>query len=1071
MAAHFDVYAIDGTTYLGRLSEFASAALQEEHNGPGSLSLDYPTAGNASSLIDLDEALLVPVVDGEIQPDWYLLEDDNDDPAKQPKAENVVTVSGRGALALFEDPVVFPQDYVPGGPVINLDPKQEFGDATPGAIMHELISRAKARNALQNVTYDFTDVADSNGVPWPTNYTITYDAGSDYLKVLQGFADGAWADFRMNGLTLQMYVPDTVRGIDRPNVIFRLGEHVTQGPRVRSRRTKRSDMLLVGDEGALAQAHAANYVGRRREGYDGRGGVTDLGTLQAIGNVEVNLTQVSAESITLVYVAGAAGAPQPYVAYNPGDFVRYDQRRKPDNTGWTPLRVRTIARQFTPDGIASTSIELNDVIIEIAARMQRKIDAILNGSTSNTRAPQPPKEGPDFTIPAAPETVDASSASYTDAAGQTHAQATISWLPVTENTDGSAFDDFGAYEVEWNIDGHGWTGGTTLPDQTVYYVSPLPVGATLQARVRADDFSGNWGEWTESEVILLAEDETPPNKPSAPTVEPWLGVLRVTWDGLDLNGDPMPADFAHLDVYQSNANNFAIDDPGVTLVDSLTNAGVSVLVGAVDDDVYVRFVAVDRSGNPSIPSDIAHGVLEPLVAADIIDGAITEAKIATDAVSARAIATGAVGTTEIFDAAIVSAKIADGTIITAKIADATITGAKIVDATIQSAKIASLDVGKLTAGILNVDVTVSARIKTADNGPRSEMNSTGFHLFSNTGEVLTAAIVGGIPQISVVGGTITGATITGGVIQTATNGARWVLSSSTFDQLLGYTNNAADTPGVLLMALTSRSSTAGGGPLQAGTARVIISSPVLAAGGGGASVGIGSGSAGLASQIMLSSEEIYHSHSGVRSFYFTPADGLVINASTIVSGSFGVYGGLFLGSNIAGGGYTISNVTITGATIQLPTISQPNIGSGGQWTGGPTLGGTVILSGFPTVSSGTANMLLGASGAINKIVPSFRAWKTNIVPLDTEMDRLVTLLDLPKRFDYKKSRVSDAHLKSHWGLIIEDLQEAGLSELVALDENGDPADVAYDRVGVAVLPVVRDLRERLAKMERALANA
>jgi hypothetical protein len=659
MGVYFDIYEIDGTTYIGRLSEFTSASIQEEFNGTGALSAEYPLLGVGSALIDLDEAVLVPVVDGVIQPDWYLLEDDSDDPAKQPKPTMTTTFGGRGVLALLEDPIVFPADHVPGGPVINLDPHQGFADATPGQIMHDLISKAKARGALQDVSYDFDAVNDSAGQPWPKQYTITYDTGSDYLKVLQGFADNAWADFRMNGMTLQMFVPDTgPGGTDRPDVIFRLGQSVTQGPRVRSRRTKRSTVLLVGDEGALAEEATPNWSGRRREAYDGRGGVTDLGTLQAIGEVEAASYQATSEAITLVYIPGGEGAPTPSVDYYLGDYVRYDQRRTDDDTGWAPQRVRTIARVFSQDGLQSTSIELNDLIVEISMRLQRKIDGILNGSTSNTRAPQPKKEGPDVTFPAAPLAVDVSSAAYVDAAGQTEAQATISWTDVTENTDGSAFDDFGHYDVAYRIDSNGWTGAEQFNDGTVMFLSSLPVGHLFTARVRAVDFGGNEGAWTESEAILLAEDTTPPNKPSTPVTEPYLGVLRVTWDGLDSGGNPMSADFSHTDVYASASNNFAITDPGVQIIDSLIGPSTSIAVGGAGDTVYVRFVAVDRSGNMSTPSDIAGGVVPPLVAADINDAAITNAKIATDAIDARVIQANAVATAEIAAGAVTAAQIA-----------------------------------------------------------------------------------------------------------------------------------------------------------------------------------------------------------------------------------------------------------------------------------------------------------------------------------------------------------------------------------------------------------------------------
>lgn len=93
----------------------------------------------------------------------------------------------------------------------------------------------------------------------------------------------------------------------------------------------------------------------------------------------------------------------------------------------------------------------------------------------------------------------------------------------------------------------------------------------------------------------------------------------------------------------------------------------------------------------------------------------------------------------------VSAQIADGAITTPKIiagaitaasgilADASIGTAKIINLAVTDAKIGNMAVGKLTAGSLTADITVSARIKTADTGARVEMNSTGLKAYNSGG--------------------------------------------------------------------------------------------------------------------------------------------------------------------------------------------------------------------------------------------------------------------------------------------------------------------------------------------------
>jgi hypothetical protein len=1067
MGAHFRVYGIDGTTYLGRLPEFAQATVQEEHNGPGSVQIDYPKAGKSSDLLDLDEAVLVLVRDGIVQPDYYLLEDDNDDTAKDPAKSDVVTFGGRGALGLLEDAIIYPRDYAPDASVINLTPTQEFAAASPGRIMRTLIDKAHVRGALLGVTYDFTDTADSAGVPWPTGYTIVYDAGSDYLKTLQDMGDNGWADFRMSGMTLQMFVPDSsygMTGVDRPNAIFRLGREVTQGPRVRSRRTKRSTMLLVGDEGALAEQHSVGYVGRRREAYDGRGGVTDLGTLAALGDAELQGMIKSSEAITLVCAVGSPSTPQPGVDYFVGDYVRYDQRRTADNTAYERMRVRTIARVFTPDGVQSISIELNDLVVEASIRLSRKIDAIVNGSTSNSRAPQPPTPGVDETTPAAPLTVDVSSAAYTLHDGTTRAMVVITWPAVLTNTDGSDINDFGAYWVQYAVGlpdeptvPTNWLGPFEWHDVT-YRLDNLTPGVKFVARVAASDFNGNRGDWTTSEVIVLATDDIPPSAPSAPVLTPTLGAVRVDWDGLDLGGAAMTIDTAAVQVLASHADNFAPDDPGVWIADTLQpGAGYTLIPGAVDEDIYVRLVAWDGSGNRSAPSVVAHAVVAPLVAADIIDGAITEAKLATDAVSARAIAAGAVQTTEIYDAAIVTAKIADGTIIAAKIADATITNAKIVDATIQAAKIASVDAGTIQTGLLTADITVSGHIKTATSGARTELNTVGLQAFATDGVTKTLEIKNA-----------DGSLVATGIFQNGspTNYVALNVISATYPGLFFKTPSVPATAGVYCSEIGAGATVQGYIVMQAPDLGSGFSSLNMI-GANGANHGswrlqaINGGSGGEA--------QILGSTNGSITFTIQPYGG---GATTDVVAIGPNVGGLGPGVLITG------DLWMSGHAIHNSTIVNPSINSGGTWTGAPVFdSGDITLA--PTVSitsqsaasfpanSGTV-LVIGAGGRFNKQIASSRRYKKAIADLDPAIAERV--LDIRTvKFAYRKDYFDDDDA-DHYGAIAEEVHDLGLHDLVIYNADDAPEDLRYDKIGMLLLPTVRAQREQIAGL-RADAQA
>ena len=52
------------------------------------------------------------------------------------------------------------------------------------------------------------------------------------------------------------------------------------------------------------------------------------------------------------------------------------------------------------------------------------------------------------------------------------------------------------------------------------------------------------------------------------------------------------------------------------------------------------------------------------------------------------------------------------------------------------------------------------------------------------------------------------------------------------------------------------------------------------------------------------------------------------------------------------------------------------------------------------------------------------------------------------------------------GVIAEEMHDAGLGILVEYNDAGLPESVMYDRLGAMLLPVVRDLRDRITELER-----
>lgn len=111
-------------------------------------------------------------------------------------------------------------------------------------------------------------------------------------------------------------------------------------------------------------------------------------------------------------------------------------------------------------------------------------------------------------------------------------------------------------------------------------------------------------------------------------------------------------------------------------------------------------------------------------------------------------------------------------------------------------------------------------------------------------------------------------------------------------------------------------------------------------------------------------------------------------------------------------------------------------------------------------SGGTVPVYTDATGALYYNV-SARTMKQDIEPVPVE--HLARILELPA-ITYRWKAAPE--MTPQLGLIAEDVIEAGLDELVA-SKDGTLPSVLYDRIGVALLPLVRSLWARVAALEAA----
>ena len=720
----------------------------------GAISFDYPKNGKNFAQLGRYVELRVLSAGAELRGCRFLLDDDSGDEAHEDGEGAPKSWTGRTwGDAMLDKAFVWPTGMT--GPTFTAtgeNPGPAFTNATPGAIVKWLIDAAKARGCFTNLVYDFTNGADSMGTAWPLTISKQYEVGTKYGAILADLRDSGLIEYEFVGRTLRMYVQgylghmenDLTQGANP--VILRKARDLTSAPVSRTGRDTVTVALVQGDGGIYAQQPAgAGDAPFRVEGFFTESGVSDMGTLQYIGTQRANANShdKSEHTYELPDLNNTKNT-LPWRDFYLGDWVW-------GKTGQTKeaLRVAQITLAEDDSGVRTGSVVLGDLIEEKALRLNQKIDRLEAGigtkaSGAGTLSTL------DHTTPNPPGSFVLTTDSYQDTGGTNHAIVFASWAAVTQNTDGTPYTDGGGYRLQWRKVGDvKWSPDwTTTPDQTDTSLSGLPLNTNIEIRLRAYDLTGHLSTWV-SQTIVTAQDTVAPPQPSAPVVDTttFAGVARIIWDGKTFSGGAMPPDFAYVEVHTDVVAGFIPSDANQKDM-LLAGGGVSVFSGSPNLVRYAKLVAVDRSGNKSVVSAEVAFTIRRLVDTDAIDAFVTNRLLGPQVVDTANIKDLAVGTAQMKDLSVVNAKI--GTL------------------AVNDANIANMNIGKLQAGYLGADMTVSARIKTADFGARAEMNSTGFHVFdASNNEVGTLAISGGSPLLQIIGGKI----------KTGISGLRWELDA------------------------------------------------------------------------------------------------------------------------------------------------------------------------------------------------------------------------------------------------------------------------------------------------------
>jgi hypothetical protein len=698
--------------------DYVSADISFEFSDVGALTLNYPKNGTRYSSLSLNRVEVGCFLDGvEMDDGRFLLQSATDDEVDDAK---IVSFTGTSLLKMTEGALVYSAD---GSTTLGVN--QSFAAVTAGQILRALFLQNSTRGGIMSVLTwaSFSNSVDSAGNAWAFSLgTVTYEVGVNYLAVIRNLVDNGMIEVKMVGRDLRVYNAGglgTDRTVITDPVVLRRGRDFLEAPITSTNEQVAAVALIQGDNSLLRENVNAGLVTAwgRIETFISQGGVNDSTTLGVLAAQEIaRRSAIRSEKTRKINVHGTAYTP--YTDYRVSDYVFSN------TTGVNEkLRIRQMVISINEDGVQSASVVLNDKFLETEIAIARKVNGILGGASAGgsvaiPTVPTPP--GVDLTIPSQVTGLSWTSAAYQNAVGVTESQITATWTAVSTNTNATVIDDLDFYEIQVKRNSTSDWGNIAIgrSDTTTAYLT-VPANMTLDVRVRAVDRNANKGAWSTTSTNTSAADSTAPPVPKTPVIVPYLGQLRIFWDGLDSVGGTMPTDFWRVEVHLSTTSGFTPSTS--TMVDSLLARGYSVQTDLTYGTVYyAKLIAVDYSGNKSAASAQGSATPETVTGLDIAALTVDTSNLANLAVT------------------------------TAKIGLLQVLNGQIANLAVDDAKIGNVNVGKLTAGILAADITVSARIKTANTGARVELNSSGLQAF-NASNVQTVDIAAASGNATVTG--------------------------------------------------------------------------------------------------------------------------------------------------------------------------------------------------------------------------------------------------------------------------------------------------------------------------------
>ncbi|MFE3644875.1 hypothetical protein ACFXOM_28515 [Streptomyces sp. NPDC059169] len=207
-------------------------------------------------------------------------------------------------------------------------------------------------------------------------------------------------------------------------------------------------------------------------------------------------------------------------------------------------------------------------------------------------------------------------------------------------------------------------------------------GAALDIYDADGTHKGSVGVQPDGTVAVVPVNAAPPPTPTAPTIEPVLAGLVVTWDGQWDDSYSTPADFARIQVHLGLVPDYTPDASTLAATISNTAGGTVTVATATYATAYVRLVAVNSAGVTGGSSAAAAGTPKQVDGPDLSalldlaiwlkDASVPGSKLvketigadllAANSVVAGKVAADAIGARELKAQSVTAGKIAAGAI-------------------------------------------------------------------------------------------------------------------------------------------------------------------------------------------------------------------------------------------------------------------------------------------------------------------------------------------------------------------------------------------------------------------------